>query len=43
MSRVPQPDPYADIVIGVVESRPPSEPAPEPVVFVDDNGTITIK
>ena len=43
VSRVPQPDPYADIVIDVVESRPAYEPAPQPVVSVDDNGTITIK
>jgi hypothetical protein len=39
---VPQPDPYTDIVINVVESRPTYEPAPQPVVSVDDNGTITI-
>jgi hypothetical protein len=43
VSRVPQPDPYSDIVIDVVESRPAYEPAPQPVVSVDDNGTITIK
>ena len=42
-SRVPQPAPYDDIVIDHVESRPQSEPDPEPVVITGDDGSITIK
>jgi hypothetical protein len=38
---VPQPDPYDDIVVDVVESKP-EQVDPEPVVTIDDNGIITI-
>jgi hypothetical protein len=39
---VPQPDPYGDIVIDVVETMPEMQPDPEPVVVYGDDGSITI-
>ena len=42
VSRVPQPDPYDDIVISTVPARPKAQPAPEPVVTFDNDGSITI-
>jgi hypothetical protein len=41
-ARVPQPDPYGDIVIDVVEPAPEMQPDPTPVVSTDDQGNITI-
>lgn len=35
--------PTEEIVIGKVESRPVAQPAPAPVVVIDDDGSITIK
>lgn len=43
LSRVPQPAPYDDIVIGHAEVRPEMQPDPDPVVATDDQGNITIK
>jgi hypothetical protein len=42
-AEVPQQDPYDDIVIEHVEARPAAQPDPEPVVTIDDDGSITIK
>lgn len=42
-SNVPEAVPSEDIVIGKVESQEPPAPAPDPVVTIDKDGTITIK
>ena len=42
VSRVPQPEPYDDIVIGTVEAKPEAQPDPEPVVTFGNDGSITI-
>ena len=41
-AQVPQPDPYGDIVIDVVETMPEMQPDPTPVVTTGDDGSITI-
>lgn len=42
-ARVPQPDPYEDIVVGRVEPRPKAQPSPAPVATYGDDGSITIQ
>jgi hypothetical protein len=40
---VPQYGPTPEIVIGKVDPKPVAEPAPAPVVEIDDDGSITIR